>query len=246
MVKLEQSEELGRKLRKDDWSDLGISTGSLVEQAILEGDDEQALELLDYLYIEGKTFHDFTSDWWAAMITYAGSNFGEEEVEKVWRNTVAHTTLGSAATLGSTEERIYIGAEIWRGHYINDDQLKIVEHEDRYEFLLDPCPTGGRMRKTGRLQPPYNFGITSRPYPWSWSRAGIPWYCIHCSLCRGIMAVETCGYFVRVHEYPEGPEAAKGQCRLIYYKKPDLIPEKYFKELGLGKDLSKFVERDNG
>lgn len=240
MIKLEEMKELGRRLRQDDIEDIGTSTWSLVEQAILEGDDEKALELLDYLHLEGKTFHDFTSDMWAAMVTYVGSNFGEEEVEKVWRKIVSHTTLGSGATLGSTEERVYIGAEIWRAHYLGDDQFKIIEYEDRYEFLLDPCPTGGRMRKKGMLKPPYNFGATSKPYPWSWSRAGIPWYCIHCSLCRGIMAVEASGYFVRVHEYPEETEATQGKCRLIFYKKPDLVPEKYFKELGLRKDPSKF------
>jgi hypothetical protein len=240
MVKLQKSNKLGRKLRKDAWSELGISTLSLVEEAILVRDDEQALKLLDYLYVESKTFHDFTSDWWAALITYVGCNFGEEEVEKTWRGIASHTPLGSAAALGSTEERVYIGAELWRGHCLSDDELRVTEYEDRYEFLLNPCPTGGRMRKEGRLEPPYNFCKTSKPYPWSWTRTGIPWYCIHCSLCRGIMSVEAYGYFVRVHEYPEESEAAKGQCRLIYYKKPSLIPEKYFGELGLTKDPHKF------
>jgi hypothetical protein len=236
MIKLEALEGLGRKIRRDDWGDLGTSTWSLVEQAILEGDDEAALELLDYLFIEGKMCHDFTSDMWAAMVTYVGSNFGEEEVEKVWRNTVSHTTLGSGATVGGALERVYVGAEIWRGHCVSDNQFKIVEYEDRYEFLFDPCPTGGRMRKRGMLDPPYNLGVTTKPYPWSWSREGIPWYCCHCSVCRGVMAVETAGYFVRVHEYPEGPDAVEGKCRLIFYKEPELVPEKYFKELGLRKN----------
>jgi len=236
MIRLKHSDILGRKIRKDDWNDIGASTWSLVEEAILEDDEKQALELLDYLYEEGKAFHDFTSDMWAGCVTYVGSNFGEEEVESIWRYIVSDTVLGSEATRGDTLERIYVGAELWRGHYMKDGEFNLVEEEDRYVLTLDPCPTGGRMLITGRLEAPYNLAKTSKPYPWSWNRAGIPWYCTHCTICRCIMAIESSGYPVRVHEYPED---LSGRCRLIYYKHPESIPDKYFAEIGMSKHTSK-------
>ncbi|NNF98195.1 MAG: hypothetical protein HKM93_02365, partial [Desulfobacteraceae bacterium] len=67
----------------------------------------------------------------------------------------------------------------------------------------------------------------------------IPWYCTHCSIVQaGGMPIEAFGYPIRVQEFPDNP--ADASCRLIFYKRPELIPENYFKKLGYEKDISKF------
>ena len=237
-MRLRKSERLGRDIRQDDWAELGITTWDLLEQAIGRGEKKRALKLLDYLFQEGHAAHCSDNDWWAAMITYIGTNFGETEVEKMWRQILADSVVGPYALtrIESAEERCKNVVEIFRSEQGVEGAIKVFEETDRY-VVECACGTGGRMRRAGRHEPPFGFGITSKPYNWSWGRAGVPWYCVHCALPRGIMAIDTCGCPIRVHEFPDDPDKP---CRVIFYKKPELIPEKYFIELGMKKDPSKF------
>ena len=53
---------------------------------------------------------------------------------------------------------------------------------------MDPCGSGGRMRRgdaidgtPSRFGPPSGFGVTSKAYPWSWGKEGVPYDCLHCA-----------------------------------------------------------------
>jgi len=242
VIKLKISNGLGRKIRGDSPKNLGVSTWSLFEEAILEGKWREAQEIAEYLNLgEGKSWHDSNNDFWAALISYVGYHFGEEEIEKMWREVFASAVFGPTALTRtpSAKERVYAAAEIWRAHYVADGELSIEEKDDRYILNLNPCPTGGRQRKEGRLEAPYHLGKTTKPYPWSWSRKHIPWYCAHCAIVQaGSMPIEAFGYPIRVQEYPDNPEDPS--CRIIFYKNPESIPDDYFKTLGYQKDVSKF------
>jgi len=242
MVNLEKMDLIGRKIRKDDWCTLAVPTWMEIEEAIMEKRWDEAIELVDYLYEgEGQTWHNLSNDFWAGLLTYVGSNFGEHEVERMWRDVFASAVFGASALTRSpsAEERVYAAAEIWRAHYANKGELKIWEEEERYVLSLEPCPTGGRHRKEGKLKAPYNLGKTSRPYPWSWNRKDIPWYCTHCAIVQaGSMPIEAFGYPIRVQKYPDNPEDPS--CLIMYYKRPELIPEEYFEIFGHKKDTSKF------
>ena len=232
MYKLAMSETLGRKIRKEDWAELGIPTWTLLEQAIREQTTNQALELLDYLFNhEVKFMHDVYTDWVYGLLTYIAKTFGEEEVNKALRSIPMINPLderrGATVTPEEVMQRL---AEAMRAHCARPGEIKISEEEDRYVLSANPCGSGGKMLRTGRTKPPYNFGVTQEPYPWSWSKVGVPYYCAHCALWTGIMAIEKQGYPVRVTEFPDNPEDS---CRMIIYKKPALIPEKYFAELGM-------------
>ncbi|NNG01158.1 MAG: hypothetical protein HKM93_17335 [Desulfobacteraceae bacterium] len=179
MIKLEYSETLEKKIRRDSPQNLGVSTWSLLEEAISVGKWEEASEIVDYLFDEeGKRWHDYNNDFWAGLISYAGHTFGEDEVEKMWREVFASAIFGPTALSKSpsAKERAYAAAEIWRAHYVGDGELNIEETEDSFILALNPCPTGGRQRACGRLKPPYNLGKTTKSYPWSWGRKEIPWY----------------------------------------------------------------------
>ncbi len=54
MVKLEYSEILGRKIRSDDWDELGISTWIKIKEALGDKRLGEAESLVDYVHIEGK------------------------------------------------------------------------------------------------------------------------------------------------------------------------------------------------
>ena len=257
------SERLGRSIRKDEPEQLGVPTFTLIEEAIREGRVEDALALVDYWY-EGECTpsHYFFFDWMYANQTFAAANFGEEHIEGMYRfetglrpehKTESHpgprTIEGFPAELlrvDRGEELAKRQMEMMRSHYLPPGgRIWAEEEEDRYVLNFDPCNSGGRMMRSGMTGPPWSFGVTQKPHRWTWNRAGVPYYCAHCVLGRGIMAVEARGFPVRVHEPPGHPfhpdaDHPNHPCRMLFYKRPELIPQEYWEAMGEKKDPSKF------
>ncbi len=254
-VRLIHSDALGRPLRADAPAHLGESTWALLEEAIGAGRDVEALKLLDYLH-EGETAprHYFYFDFFWGNQTYVVENFGEDAYAEMFR---AETEEGERwsppgwlggfppSLLTDVEALVKRQAEIMRGHWPPRGGIHIHEEADRYVMTLLPCNSGGRMLRSGMADGAWSLAVTTRPHPWSWSRAGKPVYCLHCCLGRGIIASELRGFPIRLHEDPgSGFNPDRDQptdcCRMIFYKRPEAIPERYFTSMGLVKDPSRF------
>jgi len=125
-----------------------------------------------------------------------------------------------------------------RGHWPPRGGIVIVEEPDRWVLNFFPCNSGGRMLRSGMTEGKWSLPVTQEAYPWAWSTPGKPFYCLHCSLGRGIMGTEQRGFPLRVHDQPgEGFNPTRDHpfdpCRMVFYKSPDLIPDRYFDALGL-------------
>lgn len=257
MVNLVYSQILGRNIRSDPWEELGTSTWTKIKEAIQAGRTQEALDLVDYLKPEGKVIHDSYCDWTYADLSFLAQNFGEEQVYYALRN--AAEVLGKSVFARgayakapgaklAVEDVVRQMAETMRAHRCGrgeNGDITITEEEEKYVISFDPCGSGGRMRRVGELDnlpprtgPLYNLGRTSKPYPWSWSKANVPYYCCHCCVWQEIMPIESRGYPVRIIDYNDDPAAA---CAWIFYKDPERIPEEYFTRVGKTKDVSKFV-----
>ncbi len=132
------------------------------------------------------------------------------------------------------EELVVVIAEEFRAHFSGpgrEGAIWVIEEADRYRIVLDPCGSGGRMRKTEL------FGVTKKTYPWSWNKSGVPYYCIHCAVMWEIIPIELRGYPIRINLCPDRSE---DPCVHLFYKRPQLIPEEYFTRVGKIKDISKF------
>ncbi len=236
-MKLVESKTFRRKIRTEDWSELGVSTLIKLKEAIEGGGKEDALELANYLKWEGKPLHDFLRDFAYGLLTYIGDNYGEEEIYKAYRycgEALRKKSIMKMHTL-PLNERVQIQAEVMRAHWSGPGEwgdIHIEEQEDRFVMTLDPCGAGGVMTRTGDIDK-YNFGRTKKAYPWSWGKAGVPYYCVHCCVWSEIQSIEWIGYPIRVAECPENPEEP---CAIYFYKSPELIPEKYFLRVGKTKD----------
>jgi len=55
---------------------------------------------------------------------------------------------------------------------------------------------------------------------------------VHCCYWSELMPMKATGSPTRLAEYDPDPDAP---CRLYFYKEPELIPEKYFRRIGLEK-----------
>lgn len=250
-AKLERSQALGRPLRSDAPDQLGASTWELLRAAIRAGDEANALRLLDYLH-EGETAqrHFFFFDWMYGNQSFVVQEFGPEAYEEMFRAETERAQRQSPAgsvggfppqLLDDAEARAKRQAEIMRGHWPPRGGIVLVEEPERYVINLFPCNSGGRMLRAGMTEGKWSLPVNQKPYPWAWTSIGKPFYCFHCVLGRGIMASEAGVAPLRLHDDPGSgfnPDRDHpfDPCRMIFYKDPAQIPERYFTAMGVVRD----------
>ena len=244
MINLSHMKKLGRFIRRDDWPTLGQATPKLIAKAIDEKDYDTARALAEYIVPEGKGLHDLFCDWIWDMLSKTGELHGEEAVYRLCRATQETWMMKrtwKALMKMSVEDRVYLNAEVMRSHLCGpsqDGEIEIIEEKDRISIKMDPCGSGGRMRRgdpvngTGpRMNPPYSFGCTKKAYPWSWGKQNVPYYCIHCAI-NEILPIEWGGYPLWVTGYNADESES---CYWHFYRRPELIPNSYFTRLGFDK-----------
>lgn len=219
MIRLERSESLGRLARMDDIPDLAMSDWEITAAAIKTGETGRALEFLDYTRDRNKANSDSLVSFTEMVLTYL-AGLGEEHVPAILRQRYYHRMRESLASRPSVEELVQRTTEVQRSHHA---AFSVTEEPDRYVVRYDPCGSGGRLRRTRKV------GVTSKAYPWSFGKAGVPYYCCHCCVCWEHIATELVGYPMRINILGEKPE---DPCLHIFYKKADLVPEEYFTRVG--------------
>jgi hypothetical protein len=148
------------------------------------------------------------------------STLGEDAAFKLVKRRYFPRVRDFLARTPGTLEAMQREVENQRGHHA---ELEIVEETDRYVVYLDPCGTGGRLRRNKAV------ARTQEGHPWSWGKKDVPYYCSHCSLMWEIIPIEERGYPISVF-LP--PKADTDKCVHLYYKSPELIPEEYFTRVG--------------
>ncbi len=225
---LQRGETSNRRMRKDDPEDLAISNWELVSRAIKAGKVDEALDFLEYARVVSQANNDGFVSASDENYTYIAGNYGEEEILKIMKPRYHAMMKEFLSTVHGTEDMLQRCTEFQRGHHAN---FTVRDEPDRYVVTYDPCGSGGRLRRTRSM------GVTKKAYPWSWGRAGVPYYCTHCCLHFEIIPIELQGYPVRVNLIADRPE---DPCVHLFYKKPELIPEEYFERVGMKKDPTRF------
>ena len=244
MLRLVDMARLGRAVRQEDIDELGVTTQRKLVEAIEEGRDEDAKRLADYTIAEGKSLHDLFCDWIWDMQTQIANRYGEEAMGEILRSSQETWMLKrtwSGFLKLSVTQRVQLTAEMMRSHHggpAQDGTTEITEHEDRFTVRMDPCGSGGRMRRgdpvdgtPSRLGAPYHFGTTKAPHDWSWGRTDVPYYCTHCAM-NEIMPMEFGGHPLWVTDFD--PDASR-PCQWQFYKRAEDIPEAYYTRVGRSK-----------
>ncbi len=239
---------LGRPLRVDEpIEELGISTHQRLKEAIEAGDAGTALELVDYVQLEGKGLHDLYCDWVYALLTWIAEHEGEETLPAVLEYSKTKTGVAmfdQLKGLKTKKQVVQWYTEAMRAHRSGPGEqgvLDVHEEDDRFVISCNPCGAGGRMRRGSevdgsppRTEEPFNLGTTKKAYPWSWGKKNVSYYCLHCSLWHEVLAMQATGVPTRlVADYdPDNPNAP---CTMYFYKDPAKIPEEYYTRIGLTK-----------
>jgi len=241
MLKLSEMAMAGRKVRQDDWDELGKPTQGAITEAIDEGRAEDAKALSNYTIPESKALHDTFCDWLWDLFTQIAERHGEEEMHQMLRLTQGGWMM-KRSWLGflkmRVEDRVYLTAEMMRAHHCGPDQdgtLDIADEGDHYTIRMDPCGSGGRMRRgdpvdgtPSRQGSPYNFGATKEARVWSWGQAGVPYYCVHCVM-NEVLPMEWGEHPLWVTDYEADPQKP---CTWKFYKRAEDIPTEYYTRVG--------------
>lgn len=251
MVDLRRSKTTGRLRRLEGLGEQGENTLRKLKEAIQKGDTELALALAEYSYVEGKELHDLYTDWVYANLDWIAKNYGEDQVPVVLRSVKdvldKSGLFKNRQAQTSLADQIKMSCEAFRAHRSGQGEtgdITVIEEPERFVLVLDPCGSGGRMIKGpldasgSRVEPPFSLGKTQKPHNWSWGKAGVPYYCVHCCLWNEVIPIEKQGYPTKITECPS--EDFSKPCTQYFYKDPDLIPERYFRRVGFKKDASRF------
>ena len=193
MLKL--SDFAGRLLRTDAPGTLGKPSHLLAKEAIDAGRLEEAKQLTRTAHDEFKSLHDLYCDWMWDMLSNIAKRFGEAEVYTMLRATQDKWMLRrtwKAFRNMAIKTQVDLTAEMMRAHRCGpeqDGEISVTEDEEKFTIVMDPCGSGGRMRRgdtkdgtPSRRGPPYDFGVTKEAHPWSWGRKDVPYYCTHCAV----------------------------------------------------------------
>ena len=210
------------------------STWDLVREAIQGGRTDEALELIEQ-GLNLITMQQNSSVSFVGMAVTNLAGFGEEELEKLYRQRYISLARDWISTTPGVKESVQRLTKLMESPY---SKITLTEEPDRYVMSLNPCRTGGRLRRgvsvgTSKLAG-LSIGTTKKAYPWTWGKSGVSYYCTHSCLLFEILPIELRGYPIAVIEYPDNPE---DPCVFLFYKKPELIPEEYFTRVGKTKTI---------
>ena len=129
----------------------------------------------------------------------------------------------------SPEDAVRFKTMIHRGHH---STMELSEEEDRFVLTLDPCNSGGTIRRTYMGDSAQDLEKTKKGMPESWGRTGISYYCAHCGIHSRNSVLKGAPHPTWIYTCPTDPNAP---CVQYCYKNTEDVPKKYFDELNLSK-----------
>jgi hypothetical protein len=222
-----------------------------VQRAIRKGDTGRAIALCDELRSERILLHDFFADSTTALFTWVGENLGEEALPDMFNYCFEKSAQRQIFDLMNMDMNRGLEAELlvrgcWVAHSCSGagehpGAFRLEEDDEKFTFIMDPCGSGGRLWRKGVYGPPRGLATTSRAYPWSFNRAGLPYYCVHCTFLNESMPMRYLGF----PTWPVDPPASAGEeCRWYIYKDKWGVPQRYYDRYGLEK--KKEAEKPSG
>ena len=145
------------------------------------------------------------------------------------------------------ETLMLVACESMRGHLVGPERtgdFDLIETDDRFILRFDPCGSGQRTVQGDwvegtppRMEPPYNWAVTTEEASWNHYTKGICLYCVHCIILMEEMPMDRFGYPVRTVDPPVFPDTdrdpdVRQQCQWEMFKDPTQVPEEYYTRVG--------------
>jgi|GEM_PF-388221 len=233
----------GNWFSKAERAEMATPVIKRIKRAIKNGEMDKATALCDDLKQERILLHDFFADSATALFTWVGENLGEETLPDMFTYCIEQSAQRQMFDLMNMDINRGLEAELlvrglWVAHSCSGagehpGAFRLEEDDEKFTFIMDPCGSGGRLWRMGAYDPPRSLAVTSQAYPWSFHRAGLPYYCVHCSFVNESMPLRYLGF----PTWPVDPPAhAGGECRWYIYKDKWGVPQRYYDRYGMVKE----------
>jgi hypothetical protein len=210
---------------------------------------------LDLAKEEWRRCHDRDVDHSYGLMSEIVARLGESAIGPMWEKVLVPLfswryekfDIDKHAWDEALETLMLVACEAMRGHLVGPERtgdFELVETEDRFILRFDPCGSGGRTVRGDwiegtppRMEPPYNWSVSSEPHTWNHGQTGICHYCTHCIFLMEEMPIDRFGYPVRVIDPPRYPDTARDanerqRCQWQMFKDPTKVPEEYYERVG--------------
>ena len=226
------------------------------------GDREAALTLLATLKETWRQIQDRDVDHLYGLLNEAVVAWGEPVVGEFWDAIIGPLftsryekfDIARNPWAESLWTNVYLAFEAMRGHLVGPDRtgdMEFSEDAERYTWRFDPCGSGGRSMRGDaiegsppRMEPPFEFGVTTEAYDFAWNKKGVCYYCVNCCVVMQLMPIDQFGYPVRVVEPPTYPAEREAKCTWHVYKDPANVPERFYTDVGRRKPLTILGQTD--
>ena len=187
------------------------------------------------LWESARTDHDLILQYvWAyasATASAVGEGVSQEALAWTLQNSPSYKFGMELLKVLKPEQVAGALAEHLRGHLSGPNRtgaVQILEEEDCFRIIMNPCGSGGVMRRRGCGDALLNFAA---PTGATFSKENVPAYCSHCAQ-NEIATTKLLGYPAWVADFDHNPEKP---CGWRIYKNPNKIPEHYFQRIGVGR-----------
>jgi hypothetical protein len=212
--------------------------------------DPQAAAQVERARAHWQHIHDRAVDWLYGLLDIVVRRTGEHQLLTVWN-------LLMADWYEAHERRLSLDHQPWHesarqlqvaildgfhAHLTGPERLgdvELLEDDHRWGFRFTPCGSGGRAISRSanggqsRIDPPYNFAVTTQEHDWAWNLTGVCAYCVHCCLLNEVQPIDRLGYPTRVIDPPRWPQDAENpMCTWWVYKDPSLVPDEVYHRVG--------------
>lgn len=151
----------------------------------LDAGDTDIEPLLDGQRKEWMPWHDFGIVWLAHFYAVALETGGADYLDEVLAETYEPAFVAGFPRYAAMSDEELVGeiARTWNYHCAD---FRVVEEDDRFVFVLDPCGSGGRLFRGTVWRDLFRYGrplspLMPDPHPVNFMRENAPSYCTHCA-----------------------------------------------------------------
>jgi len=198
-------------------------------QAMEAGDAGRARALVDRKEREQYVpLHDRLVRLMAEVFGFVLARLGPAELQRFHRAAAEGQRAGFEQWERLTPEELTRATAFLLKQHMG--RLEIHEDDEKFTIEQTLCGSGGRLRLAGAYAGPGALPFVDGPGALTLGQARLPVYCSHCPIWNGVAAVEWFGHPQWAFDEAARPD---GSCTLHIYKRPDRIPRRHYRQLGL-------------
>lgn len=194
-----------------------------------QGDWQTASQQFETAYATARELHDVLLRYSWAVMGVLPETLVEEGLTHVLTScSFYEASWVQGQQLSPLQMAVYM-AEHLRLHFSGpqrEGSVEIVEEDHCYRLIVDPCGSGGAMRRALRGRPGYKQLVQSSPLTWGQADS-VPAYCAHCAV-NELESMRRLGHLVWATEFNQDPDQP---CGWTIFKSPEQTPRPYLERL---------------